>query len=72
MSRKSFKRSKKAADRQSKKDSILKEVGHELKVNEPKIVGHTRRKFGAKKAEAQKKAILLSKARELGAKIKKK
>lgn len=37
--------------------------------NEPAIVKHTRQKFGAKRAAAQKKAIALDKARRAGAKI---
>ena len=48
---------------------ILKSVGRELKANEPQIVTSTRRKFGAARAERQRKAILLSKARKLGAKV---
>lgn len=49
----------------------IEAVGHELKVNEPAIVGHTREKFGAKRAEAQRTAILLSKARKAGVRIRK-
>jgi len=67
-----YKRAKRAADRRTRKDAILEKVGHELKVNEPGIVGHTRRKFGASRAKAQKTAILLNKARKAGARIKKK
>ncbi len=50
----------------------IEAVGHELKVNEPAIVGHTREKFGEARAEAQRKAILLSKARKAGVRIPKK
>lgn len=50
--------------------SILEGVGHEMKMNPPKILAHTRAKFGAADAERQRKAILLNKARKLGARIK--
>jgi hypothetical protein len=46
---------------------ILQEVGHELKTRPPRILAKTRRKKGAKAAERQRKAILLSKARSKGA-----
>ena len=52
-----------------KRKSILEEVGHELKVNEPRVVSLTRKKFGADRALKQKRAILLSKDRHMGAKI---
>lgn len=48
---------------------ILERVGHELKVNPPKQLAKTRRKFGAADASRQRTAILLSKARKLGAKV---
>ncbi len=47
---------------------ILKNVGHELKVNPPKVL----RKFSGAKKESIRTAILLSKARRRGARIKKK
>lgn len=46
----------------------LHAIGHELKHNEPRIVGHTRGKFGCEVAKKQKVAILLSKARRSGVK----
>ncbi len=46
---------------------ILKDVGGELKDNPPSILEKTRRKKGVKRAEAQRVAILLSKARKRGA-----
>ncbi len=55
-----------------KRKKILERIGHELKVNEPSIVGKTRRKKGAKAALAQERAILLSKARKAGVRIPKK
>ncbi len=44
----------------------LEGIGHELKANPPQILAHTRRKFGPTRAKAQRKAILLSKARRAG------
>ncbi len=52
-----------------KTQSIIHRIGMELKENPPKILAHTARKFGKKKAEIQRKAILLSKARKVGAHI---
>lgn len=51
------------------KSAILESVGHELKVNPPKILKHTAAKFGKADAEKQRKAILLSKARKAGANV---
>ena len=48
---------------------ILQNVGAELKQNPPAIVKQTAQKFGATRALAQKRAILLSKARRQGARI---
>lgn len=48
---------------------ILQNVGQEMKVNPPKQLGITKRKFGAGVARKQKVAILLSKARTAGASI---
>lgn len=53
----------------AKDKSILESVGHELKVNPPKVLASTERKFGIARAKRQKKAILLSKARKAGANI---
>lgn len=41
----------------------------EVHENEPGIVAHTRKKFGAERAEKQRTAIALDKARRAGAKI---
>ncbi len=49
---------------------VVEGVGHEMKVNPPKILAHTREKFGANRAEKQRVAILLNKSRRRGAKIK--
>lgn len=46
----------------------LESIGHELKTNPPRILAQTRRKYGAERAEKQRKAILLSKARKRGVK----
>ena len=56
------------AKKKTKTKRILKEVGHELKVNPPKVL----RKFSGEKRKSIRTAILLSKARRRGAKIKKK
>ena len=50
--------------------TIIEKAGHEMKINPPKILAKTRARFGKKRAEAQRRAILLSKARKRGAKIK--
>ena len=50
-------------------DSILSNIGSELKQNPPAILASTRRKFGAARADSQRKAILLSKSRKMGAKL---
>lgn len=47
----------------------LEAIGQELKTNPPAILNSTRRKFGAARAEKQRKAILLSKARQAGVKL---
>lgn len=52
--------------------TILKSVGRELKKNPPRILAITRRKKGVKQANRQRVAILLSKARRRGARIKRK
>lgn len=52
-----------------RKARILSDTGHELKRNPPKILAKTRRKKGAKAAERQRVAILLSKARARGTKV---
>jgi hypothetical protein len=53
----------------AKKRAILQSVGHELKSDPPRILAHTRKKFGAKQADKQRVAILLNKARKRGANI---
>ena len=50
----------------------LEAAGREIKENPPKILAHTKKKFGKERAEKQRKAILLSKARRAGANIPKK
>ena len=50
-------------------DEILENVGGELKDNPPKILAKTAQKFGPGRAQKQRVAILLSKARKQGASI---
>jgi hypothetical protein len=50
-------------------NEILESVGHEIKVNPPKVLESTRRKFGVGRAKKQRVAILLSKARKMGASV---
>ena len=52
-----------------KRKSKLRAIGHELKVNPPRQLAKTRSKFGPERAEKQRRAILLSKARKAGARI---
>lgn len=51
---------------------ILEVVGSEIKDKPPRILSHTREKYGAEAAEKQRVAILLNKARKRGARVKKK
>lgn len=60
------------AKRKTKTQMTIQAAGHEMKMNPPKILAHTRAKFGPKRAEAQRKAILLNKSRKAGARIPKK
>lgn len=53
----------------TKTQKILKSMGHEMKMNPPKILAKTAKKEGSAQAAKQKVAILLSKARAAGAKI---
>lgn len=46
--------------------SRIRRAGHELKVNPPRVLAKTRRKFGKKRAAKQRVAIMLSKARKGG------
>ena len=55
-----------------KSKSLLQQMGHEMKVNPPRILAKTEKKFGAARAEKQRKAILLNKARRAGASIRSK
>ncbi len=60
------------AKKKTKTEKILSSVGRELKRDEPAIVGKARIKHGERAARKQETAILLSKARRRGARIKKK
>jgi len=55
----------------TKTHSILHRVGTEVKENPPAILAKTRAKSGPKRAEAQRTAIVLDKARRAGAHISK-
>jgi hypothetical protein len=48
---------------------LIESAGHEIKNNPPKILAKTARKSGAKRANKQRVAIMLSKARAAGANI---
>ncbi len=52
-----------------KSSDILEDVGAEIKNNPPSQLAATARKFGPADAKKQRIAILLSKARKMGAKI---
>ncbi len=52
-----------------KSKNILRRVGTELKEKPPSVLAKTRRKSGKARAEKQRVAILLSKARQRGARI---
>ena len=57
-----------AKKKKTKTKRILQNIGHELKKNPPKVLS----KFSGAKKESIRTAILLSKARRRGARIKKK
>lgn len=61
-----------AGRKPSKTKRVLRSVGRELKRNPPAILAKTARKKGPAAAERQRKAILLSKARDKGARVKRK
>lgn len=58
-----------ARKKPTKSERIIGAVGHELKENPPSVLGQTREKFGVKRAEQQRRAILLNKSRRAGARI---
>jgi hypothetical protein len=53
----------------SESGKTLHRIGAELRDNPPRVLAKTRKKKGAKAAERQRRAILLSKARRAGAKV---
>ena len=55
--------------RQRRGDGRVAAAFHEVSENEPSIVGKTRAKFGVARANRQRIAIALSKARAAGATI---
>ena len=44
-------------------ETAIESAGHEMKENPPSVLAKTREKFGSKRAEKQRVAILLNKAR---------
>jgi hypothetical protein len=52
-----------------KSSDILEQVGTEMKESPPSQLAATARKFGPADAKKQRVAILLSKARKMGARI---
>ena len=53
----------------TKTSVALERAGREIKENPPRVLASTARKFGPERAEKQRVAILLSKARQAGARI---
>ena len=53
----------------AKDRKTLESVGREMKNNPPRVLAKTRQKSGAKAANKQRIAILLSKARSKGARV---
>ena len=49
--------------------SKMDALGEEMKANPPSVLNETRRKFGVQRAQKQRTAILLSKARQAGVSI---
>jgi hypothetical protein len=54
---------------ETKSERIIESAGREMKDNPPAILSSTKRKFGAARAESQRRAILLNKSRARGAHI---
>jgi hypothetical protein len=52
-----------------KSRKVVQSVGHELKENPPRQLAKTAKKYGKKRAEKQRVAILLNKSRKRGAKV---
>lgn len=55
--------------KKDQKDRIISGVAKEMRRDPPKVLSSTKKKFGVVRAERQRKAILLSKSRKLGARI---
>jgi len=60
---KGFRGGEKARRRNKPSRAATNAAFREVYADEPAIVGHTRRKFGDKRAQRQKRAIALDKAR---------
>ena len=57
------------AKKKTESQRKIQTAGHEVKKNPPRVLASTRRKFGKRRAEAQRTAIVLNKARAAGARI---
>ena len=62
----------KISHRPSRTQQVIEGYAREMKNDPPKILAHTARKFGEKRAEDQRVAILLNKSKRKGAIIRKK
>ena len=63
MAKKAARQAQRSAYGPTPSESAIESAGHEMKENPPSILAKTRAKFGAKRAEKQRVAILLNKAR---------
>ena len=63
MARRGAKGSKRSDYGPMPSEASLESAGSEMKANPPSVLATTRRKFGAKRAESQRVAILMNKAR---------
>ena len=69
VSKRRYHAAKAALGGKNKKARLIEAAGHEMKQNPPKILAKTARKSGVKRANKQRIAIMLSKARAAGANI---
>jgi len=69
VSKRRYHAAKAALGGKRKTSRLIEAAGHEMKKNPPKILAKTARKSGAKQANKQRVAIMLSKARQAGANV---
>lgn len=69
VSKRKYHAAKAALGGKKKTARLIEAAGHEMKQNPPKILAKTARKSGAKRANKQRIAIMLSKARQSGANV---